>query len=377
MTAHRNLIGELEDAVAAKDIGRRAEILRRVADLFVSGSATYSDDQIALFDDVMGRLVAEIDDTARAAFGQRLDAMPNAPPGTLRTLALDDAIEVSGPILSQSAQLSEATMVEAASTKSQDHLLAISRRSALPEAVTDVLVDRGNREVALSTAINSGAKFSEHGYSTLVKRAETDDGLALSIWARPEVPRPHLLKLFADASETVRLKLEAVDHGKGTLLQDMIAQASNKIQAKARERSADYALAYAQVHTLHHSRKLDEARLAAFASAGKFDETAIALSLMCRLPIDLTERLMVQKQSEQMTVIARALGLSWDTAKAILSLQALAFQANAKGDAARELEARHATFAKLTPDTAKKALNFYRMREQATMHKAGNADRVN
>ena len=237
MTARRNLIDELADAVAAKNIGRRAEMLRRIADLFVSGSAKFTGDQIALFDDVMGRLVDEIDSSARAALGQQLGEMTNAPPNVLRALALDDAIEVSGPILTNSEQLPEATVMEVAKTKGQDHLLAISRRVLDPGAVTDVLVDRGNQQVALSTAANSGAKFSEHGYSTLIKRAETDDDLALKVWARPEVPRQHLLKLFADASEAVRTKLQSADGKKGKLIQDMIAQASNKIQSEARKRS--------------------------------------------------------------------------------------------------------------------------------------------
>jgi len=43
--------------------------------------------------------------------------------------------------------------VEIASTKGQDHLLAISGRTNLPEAVTDVIVDRGelSNDLALAT----------------------------------------------------------------------------------------------------------------------------------------------------------------------------------------------------------------------------------
>src|SRR5262249_44893638 len=88
---------------------------------------------------VMSRLASEIETTARSTFGQRLMTVPNAPPGIIRTLALDDAIEVAGPILSQSEQLDDATLVEGARTKGQDHLLAIARRTTLAEAVTAIL----------------------------------------------------------------------------------------------------------------------------------------------------------------------------------------------------------------------------------------------
>ena len=200
-----------------------------MTDLFVSRAARFSDDQIALFDDVMGMLAKEIESSARASFGQRLATLPHAPPRIIRTLALDDAIEVAGPVLTQSEQLDEATLIEGAKTKSQDHLLAIAGRRALPETVTDVLVERGNQQVARSTAANAGARFSEFGLSTLVKRSEEDAELALCMWSRAEIPRQHLLKLFADASDAVRVKLEVADGRKANLLRTMIAQASNQI----------------------------------------------------------------------------------------------------------------------------------------------------
>ena len=55
-----------------------------------------------------------------------------------------------------------------------------------------------------NTAGNRGARFSETGYSTLVQRAETDGDLAARVWAMPEIPRQHILKLFSEASAAVR-----------------------------------------------------------------------------------------------------------------------------------------------------------------------------
>ena len=54
MIAQKSVIDELEEAIASKEIGRRADTLRRITDLFISGSLTFSEDQIALFDEVMG-----------------------------------------------------------------------------------------------------------------------------------------------------------------------------------------------------------------------------------------------------------------------------------------------------------------------------------
>ncbi|MGQ7359603.1 DUF2336 domain-containing protein, partial [Streptococcus suis] len=93
--------------------------------------------------------------------------------------------------------------------QSQGHLLAISGRNALAEAVTDILVDRGDDIVVSSTAGNRGARFSTTGLSTLVQKARNDGDLAMCVWSRPDIPRHGLVKLFAQASDAVRGKLEA------------------------------------------------------------------------------------------------------------------------------------------------------------------------
>lgn len=361
MIVPKSLIAELEETILHKDVAHRAETLRRLTDLFVLGSAKYSGDQVALFDDVMSRLLDEVEVSARAAFGHRMAIMPIAPPKVMRELALDNAIEVAGPVLTHFEQIDDDTLVESAKTKSQDHLLAISRRKILTENVTDVLVDRGNQQVAMSTATNPGAAFSEFGYSTLVRRSQGDEKLAKCVWSRDEIPRQHLLKLFAEASESVRLTLEATDRRKARMIREMVAQASNKIQTQTREESSGYAAAYSRVQSLHKAGRLKEEQLAAFAQAGKFDETAIALSLLCELPIGPIERAFVKNWSEQLLVLAKAIGLSWSTTKTMLLLQTSAGEVSPL-----ELEQYFTSYTRLQPETAKKALQFYRLREQAT-----------
>src|SRR6185312_11366521 len=142
-----SLIDELNDAVAGGDHKRRLRIMLRISDLFAVGSRTYSGDQIAVFDDVLQELATDIEVEARAELARRLAGIDSAPPQIVRSLAFDDAIEVAGPVLAKSEQLSDDDLVENAGTKSQAHLFAISQRLKLSEAVTDVLVERGDRRV--------------------------------------------------------------------------------------------------------------------------------------------------------------------------------------------------------------------------------------
>jgi hypothetical protein len=86
-----SLIDELEAAISQRNIGSRAEILRQITDLFVVGSEHFDTEQMTLFDDVMGRLVNEIEHSARVTFGQTMASIANSPPKVTRTLALDDS----------------------------------------------------------------------------------------------------------------------------------------------------------------------------------------------------------------------------------------------------------------------------------------------
>jgi uncharacterized protein (DUF2336 family) len=358
-TANQDLIEELEGAIAGKGIGPRAEMLRRVTDLFAAGAAGFDGEQVALFGEIMGRLVDDAGAPARAQMAERLAGIANAPPTIIRALALDGSIDVAGPVLARSDRVDEETLVISAKTKSQDHLLAISRRGVLGEAVTDVLVERGNPAVAISVAENPGARFSEFGYTTLVARSEGDEELAVRVWLRPEMPRQHVLKLLATASAAVQRRLEAADRRKAKLFQDLVGQARDRIQALARERSAEYAAANSTIRSLHEAGELAERHLLAFAQTRKFDETVITLSLLCDLPVGLVERAIVQDRFEQVLILGKAIGLAWETVWALLQMRAENGQAGSP-----DAEQCSAGFARLQPETAKKAIQFYRLRER-------------
>jgi uncharacterized protein (DUF2336 family) len=366
MTAEHAIINELEEALSSGSAERRAKTLRRVTDLFVFGSNHFSGDHIALFDGVFIHLMADIELSARVTLAGRLAALPNAPPNVIRKLAFDDAINVAGPVLTRSDLLDNVSLVENARTKSQHHLLAISRRKSLAETVTDVLVERGNRDVALSVVQNAGAKFSETGYVRLVRRSERDDELAQSVGSRPEIPRQHFLKLLTTASQAVRLALEAAHPQNASDVQNAVAEVATAIQAKAAAASRDYAKAQALVESLRASGRLNESDVEAFARAGKFEETAAALAAMCALPIDLVERAMVLDREETILIVAKAVDLSWSTTKAVLLLCA-----GKGGIAANTIEQCRNMYNKLKRETALQVIKFQQKRQQTRLSPAG------
>jgi len=205
----RSIIAEIEGTFASGSADKQADILRRVTDLFLAGANNYSDEHVDLFDGVISRIAEKIETKARAELAHRLAPAPNVPPITVRKLAHDESIEVAGPILSLSNRLSDEDLLAIASGKSQDRLLAISKRSSLSEKVSDVLVTHGNRDVVLSVTRNEGARISDAGYTKLVDRSINDEVLAICVSMRRDIPQEHFNALIAKASEVVFEKLAA------------------------------------------------------------------------------------------------------------------------------------------------------------------------
>ena len=204
-----SLIAELEAAIQSGSHDKRVDTLRRVTDLFLVDAKRFNEEQIGVFDDVLGHLIERIESSALTQLSSRLAAEENAPIGVLRRLAEDDQIEVASPILAQSSRLSTDDLVRIAKSKSQAHLLAISGRPTLGAQLTDALLGRGDRRVVHRLADNSGAQFSDAGFVALAKHSEMDEVLAQKVGSRSDIPDRVFRQLVLQATEAVRARLLA------------------------------------------------------------------------------------------------------------------------------------------------------------------------
>jgi uncharacterized protein (DUF2336 family) len=351
-----NLLDELQTTLAHGTVARRVETLRRVTDLFINGAVDYSDDQIALFDDVFQCLIDHIETSAKALLAERLAPIDTAPSMTIRTLALDDVIDVSGPVLSKSERLDEATLIEIARSKSQAHLKAISMRRSLSDALTDVLVARGNEDVVQSTVKNPGAQFSEDCLTELVGRAERDDDLATCVGLRPDLPRHHYLKLIAKASVSVRRKLEAANPGQADAVLGAVQEAAQRVRAATMTRQTE--MARALVKSLHEDGRLNEHQVTAFAEQGKFDEANAGLAALANVPVAIAENMMIESRTEGVMILAKVAGLSWSSVRAIIAMRD-----KLSGSDPTDLLSARDTYEGLRTSTAQQVLRFHRMQQ--------------
>jgi uncharacterized protein (DUF2336 family) len=359
MTADLALIHEVVNAVANGAVSQHGEMVRRVTDLFIVGLDQYSDDELALFDEVFSRLVVKIEASARALLAARLAPIARAPQNIIRVLAFDDEIDVAGPVLAKSERLDDPTLVENVREKSQEHLLAISRRRALSELVTDELVERGDQQVVLSTAANRGAKFSGEGFENLVRRSDGDDRLAACVGSRPEIPPQLFLQLLAKASQAVRAKLEAEHPDATREVHRAVAAAANHIQAKSFGQPSDLNGPHRSVEPLYRLGQANDSKLRTMANSAKLLEIVEELALICELPRPFVDNALNQVRLETLLVLAKAAELSWSTVKAILSLRA-----KTRGLAGGEFPEQLTAFRRLKTSAAKEIVQFYRRREQ-------------
>jgi uncharacterized protein (DUF2336 family) len=365
MSANLALLNEVKEAVSNGSVHQRSQMLRHVTDLFVVSATQWTEEDVALFDDVFARLVAEIELSAKALLAVRLAPLQNAPSNIIHMLAFDDEIDVAAPVLEQSERLDETFLIENAKNKGQGHLFAISRRRALSSAVTDVLLARGDQQVAQSTAENNGAKFSEEGFAILVRRSDGDERLAACVGSRPDIPPRMFLKLLAKASDVVRRKLEAAHPRAKQEIRQVVSEVTSRIQTEVSDRSYDDTFGAENIETRSRSKPLNNGGIHAIAKAGKFEEVSAALALMAELPLWFIERAMTQKGAETILIIAKAIGLPWSTARELLSVR------DRNGDRPdRPIEGWRASYGQLIPGTAQEIVRYYRTHGRADTNRS-------
>jgi uncharacterized protein (DUF2336 family) len=357
MSASASLIPELENVIQHGSQDKRAATVKRIANLFTDGAAHFNEDHIGLFDDVLCRLVVEIETKARAEMAQTLAPLSNAPAELMRKLAQDDDISVAGPVLSQSARLHENELVELAKTKGQAHLFAIAGREGIGEAITDVLVRRGDTEVMRNVAENQSARLSEGGFSALVKRAEGDSDLAEKVGHRPDIPAHLFRDLLVRATAVVQQRLLAAAKPETQAeIQRVLDKVSKEFSKSAPAR--DYAAAQRAVLEMHQTGHLGEPELVVFANDKKYEEMVAALSLLCGVPIETADRLMTGDRPDPILILCKAAGYSWATARAIIMARP-----SAKGTSNQALDTAFTNFEKLSPSTAQRVVRFWQVRQ--------------
>jgi uncharacterized protein (DUF2336 family) len=317
-TASAELIADIEAVISGGLPERRVLMLQRVLHLFLSSAARLNDNQICVFDDVLVRLIEHIEAPSLVQLSSTLSTLSPAPQQAIRRLACHKDIAVAAPMLLRSLALSSTVLVEIASHLSRQHLLVISCRRTLDEALTDILLKRGDVEICRVLAKNAGAKFSEGGYAAIVAAAEPNKDIAESLVFRPDLPPAMLRELLSKATDAVRLALLKAAPPK---LRQCIREALDDIASHVSQKAPEpvvYSEAYARIVTLNNSGQLKDSVVNRFAMRHEATNVIASLCVLSGAPIEVIEPLMEEKSCDGLIVACRAARLDWQTALSII-----------------------------------------------------------
>lgn len=348
-----SLLGELEAALTGGSQEKRVATLRQVTDLFLGEAERLTEQQIGLFDDVLMHLIEKIETKALVQLSNSLAHVASAPSEVARSLARNAEISIAGPILTNSARLSDTDLIEVARSRSQRHLAAISGRTVLTEAVTDVLIERGDNEVVHTLAANAGARFSDNSFAALVKKSEADVGLVERLGRRLDIPLHLLRQLLVRATDIVRSRLLASAPPE---LQVKIQSALAEIirdTSLADDTPRDYTAAEGKVQELNRQGKLNEKTFLAFALANKQEEMITALALFCGTSTTIIEQLLKSANHDGPIIACKGAKLSLPTFFAVLKARFAGHQVSEY-----ELELARESFLNFSQASAQRTIRF-------------------
>lgn len=321
----------------------RRQLLNAVTDLFLLDDAPNEVSQ-AHFGDIAMRSLPHLETDARREYADRVAATPTLPRDVAVTLASDADSDVARLVLKLSPVLTDTDLAAIAVSQSQRHLMAIAERVRLSESVTDILVERGDREVLHTVSANEGASLSEKGFDRLIERGGNDSQISLALSIRSD--------LTPNRAERVMRIVEQLSDD-GALWSKPSTQAVT-LARQARQQRLEVKLLLADLTT--GTRPLDEV-VTMLAEEDRAFHLALVFAQVASLSTEQALRVLMQRDASGIAVACRALGLGTDAFEAILTLRSrrLIF---AKDRVKDDLK----SYAALDPAMAERTMRFLKLK---------------
>jgi uncharacterized protein (DUF2336 family) len=184
----------------------RRALLREVTDVFAEHDSDAA--KVAKLDAVLSTVVADFSREIRAELAAKIGPSKVALGHTVEKLALDE-IDIARPILEHSTALSEQHLLAVISQKTQDHLLAVTRRTDISEKVSHALVEKGDDRVVVSLLENTQAKIAPKTYETVTELAQNRPVLYAPFVRREDVPVELLNDVYLEVEVSLRREILA------------------------------------------------------------------------------------------------------------------------------------------------------------------------
>jgi uncharacterized protein (DUF2336 family) len=289
----------------------RRKLLRRITGVFMLAPGSYTDLQKQCFGDIIEEVAYDLEWQMREELARRIAAETHAPRKLVHRLAHDEIV-VARPVLEQSPVLTEEDLVQVSENRSQDHLLAITKRMDIGIRLSAVLVNRGEDRVVDSLVRNQKAKISPDYIQRIAKRAESSHQLQLALVKREDLPKDVMIGLVEHVSEKLKAELQEkiADNDMLNLEEVAVSMKASITESKA-SRAEHY------VEELARRGELNERRLLRLVSEEKPLEFLLGLAKFLRIDISTAQQAMTDETGEALLIVFRAAGFSATSFKEI------------------------------------------------------------
>ena len=335
---------------------KRRALLRELTEHFF-GASSRSAAEDTLYDSVLTDLTAEMDTAVRAELSARFALSPDAPRGLIRRLA-NDEVAVADAVLRASTVLTDDDLLGVVRSRGQAHLRAVSERPTVSEAVSDVIVERGDDETLGTLLRNDGARLSRAANETAVERARINPALHEATVQRQALPADLLNEMYFVVEARLRQQiLEQNAAMDPALLESALAAGRARVATDDGALPADYSECLAYVDELKAANQLTPTMLARFLRSGSRTSFLIALAQLADVDFHTAGQIVEKKELDALAVICKAADLD-RSLFLTFAVVIIGGEDNAMGKAGSYAK----LYAELQRDAALRTLRFWRMR---------------
>ena len=340
---------------------KRRELLRTVTDLFLGDPCERSETECMLFEDVVAAVVSDMQGAVKAELADRLADTKAPIQSTLKKFAMDDDINVARPILERSTTLSDDDLIEIVASKTQEHLLAITRRDTVSEKVSGAIVEKGSDHVVASLLENDGAIINRTSMEKIADRAITSDTLQKSFVGRDDVPLDLLNELVMVVEKDLRSEiLSRFENVSSTELDAALAKSRRAIRQNYGKATRQQKAAESHIDHLEKIGKLKVDDLLKFLQSEDYPAFAEALGRLSGIGYEGAMKIFKDRDIDSLAMTMKALD-----APLPLFATVAAYVAGVS-NAVDQVKTYAGVYKEVPAEAARRAIRFWKVRATAS-----------
>ncbi|HYM17949.1 MAG TPA: DUF2336 domain-containing protein [Micropepsaceae bacterium] len=335
---------------------KRRELLREVTDAFTADESARTQENWAEFDKILASVAQDLETSVRTELARKIAANPSQFGRTARNLAFDE-IAVARPVIESSRALSENDLLALIAEKSQDHMMAVTRRGDISEKVSDALVERGEDHVVESLLKNENARIAASTYERVAERAEKNSVLEAPLVRRKSIPLDLLSDLYLKVKAELRQEiLSRYGNVSATDLEAAFERGRKRMMKEYGALPEDFEVSRGRIDGMRRRGELKPSLLVRLMREGKRTEFIFAFATLTGTDYRLVNRLVEREDVDGIAILSRAV----DFDRALFVTVALMIVGEEHRMSHAEVFGK--LYQKITVDAARAVVRFWKVR---------------